>query len=86
MVWRFSLEANALTAEIVRTEPGLLPYRTLMSVQNAEGWALTATGEEPPEAKGRAATFTLDDSGAIPRLGWNDLSRDVPLILEPCPE
>lgn len=86
VVWRFTLEDNALTVEIVETLPGLPPYRLLASVTAANGYRLEATGEQPPEARGMAATFTLDDTGAIPRLSWMDRAREVPLVLEPCPE
>ena len=86
VVWHFALEGNALTAEVVETLPDLPPYRLLASVTAAEGYRLDTTGEEPAAARGMAATFTLDDTGAVPRLSWADRTRDVPLVLEPCPE
>ncbi|MEN0652783.1 MULTISPECIES: hypothetical protein [Hyphobacterium] len=86
IVWRFTLLENTLTAEIVETLPGLPPYRMLASVTAAQDHRLDVTGEEPIEARGMAATFTLDESGSIPRLSWMDRSRAAPLLLEPCQE
>lgn len=86
IVWRFEVTENALTAEIVQTLPDLPSYRLIASIVAAEGYRLEAIGEEPVEARGMAATFTIDTSGAIQRLSWADRVRTVPLILVPCPE
>lgn len=84
VVWQFRIEANALTAEIVKTEDGLPDYALTASIVSAKDMTLQAIGESPVAAKGMAATFSLDADGAIPRLRWSDRAREVPIILEPC--
>lgn len=86
VVWRIDLEDAALSAEVVQRPEGLPPYRLVGSVTAEEGLVLHMVGESPDAAKGMAATFSLDETGAAPRLAWTDRTRAVPLVLEPCGE
>lgn len=86
IVWHLALDDNRLTAEVVETLPGLPPYRLIASIIARHDDRLEVTGESPAEARGMAATFTLDNTGSVPRLSWMDRSRSAPLLLEPCPE
>lgn len=84
VIWRISARGTGVEAEVV-TKPDDLPsYRYIGSVVSAEGMTLQSVGEEPANAKGMAATFTVDSAGAIRRLSWSDRARSVPLLLEPC--
>jgi hypothetical protein len=86
VTWRMSIEGNAMTAELTRRPAGVGPYKLVASIVKAEGMTLAVSGESPDSAKGMAANFGLDTSGATPKLSWADRARDVPLVLMPCDE
>jgi hypothetical protein len=86
VTWRMSIDGTAMTAELVSRPDGVDPYKLIASIVKADGMTLAVSGESPDMAKGMAANFALDTTGAIPRLLWADRARDVPLVLEPCGE
>lgn len=84
VTWRVAIDGAALRATLEKKPVGQGAFELLASITSATATQLSVVGETPQAAKGRAATFVLDQSGAIPKLTWDDRSSDVPLVLEPC--
>ena len=76
LVWDISIVKEgtdaALVADLVVRPPGVDNFRLLASISKAEDYELEVIGEEPQQARGRAASFALNP--ATQRLEWDDKS------------
>lgn len=76
LVWDIEIvqkgEQVALAADLVVRPVGVDNFRLLAAVSNAKDYRLDVIGEEPSQARGRAASFELNP--ATGRLMWDDKS------------
>lgn len=84
VTYRFVIRGRAVTVDSVRRPSGFPPHHLVATIVSAEGDVMHVTGDTPPRARGRAATFTYATNGVIERLTWNDQVRPVPLELDRC--
>jgi hypothetical protein len=89
LVWDISVrkvgDHAALIAEIVERPPAVEPFRLVAEITGARGDTLYTTGEEPEQARGKAAVFTYN--GATRRLVWDDKqSQGGVEEYRPCPQ
>lgn len=78
LVWDIKIvqrgEDAALVADLVVRPKGVEPFRLLAQVAQATGNSLSVIGEEPANARGMAAVFTLNE--ATGRLQWDDKANE----------
>lgn len=84
VTYRFVAQERALTVEALRRPSGSGPFRLIATITAEHGDVMSVTGEKPPAARGKAATFTYFNNGVIERLTWDDQVRSVPLELDRC--
>lgn len=82
--YRFAIRDDALVAQWDRPPPDAGPWRLVATITKAEDDVIEVRGEEPAEARGRAATFTYVTNGVTERLIWDDQGSHVPLELDRC--
>lgn len=84
VVWKIEVSDARLRASVFKKPAELPEYTFVASIVAFDGFTLQTVGEEPANAKGMAATFELNERGAIRTLLWRDRVRDVPLSLREC--
>lgn len=84
VVYRFHVQGRALMVDGARQPSGTPPFHLLATITNAQDDVLEVRGEDPPTARGKAATFTYVTNGRTERLTWDDQTGPVPLELDRC--
>jgi hypothetical protein len=85
IAYRFSLlPPKGMQIIWERRPTGEAAWRATGTIISAKGDVIESRGETPKSERGKAATFTYVETGALERLTWRDAANDVALELERC--
>lgn len=79
VVHRFTIEGEAVIMEEVGHE-----YRSVATIESADGDVMRTTTVEPISARGTSARLTYATNGVTETLTIADLRTEVPLVLDRC--
>jgi hypothetical protein len=84
VTYRFEIREKALTISSLKSEPGMVAYKGVGSIEAEQGNVLkTATASEGA-TKGISVAFRYQNDGIKERLIWEDKANEMPTVLERC--
>jgi hypothetical protein len=84
VTYRFRISDRALLVDSLRHPAGTAPHHLIATIVRVDSDLMDVFGEQPEEARGKAATFTYFTNGRTERLTWDDQTSIVPLELDRC--